>query len=123
MKMSAAADRPCKALTAGAGQVSWGGPLRVMNALDQDPKSGYVAFCEVVGRDPFYLVGRDPNPGFRSQDLPKWTLAPVTEVPTPWICLQHDLRRAGIDPVGGQAGARRAPWRTTPPRCARARSS
>lgn len=91
-----------------SGDVSWGGPLRVMAALDKDPKGGYVAFCEVVGRDPFYLVGRKPNPGFRVQELPKWTLAQVTEVPTPWICLQYDLRRAGADP----AAVKLAPPRT-----------
>jgi len=108
IRMSAAADRTLQSLTAGAGQVSWGGPLRIMTALDQDPKGGYVAFCEVVGRDPFFLVGRTPNPGFRLENLPIWTLAPVTEVPTPWICLQYDLRRAGIDP----SAVKRAPGRT-----------
>src|SRR5262245_31264312 len=86
------------AVATGAGHVSWGGPLRVLTALDLDPKSGYVAFCEVVGRDPFFLVGRRPNPGFKPTQLPEWRFAPVTEVPTPWICLQHDLRRAGIAP-------------------------
>jgi NitT/TauT family transport system substrate-binding protein len=95
VEMKAAAELG-KALQ--SGEISWGGPLRVMNALDRDPKSGYVCFCEVVGRDPFYLVGRDPNPGFRVQDLPKWTLSQVTEVPTPWICLRYDLDRAGVDP-------------------------
>lgn len=108
MKMSAAADRTLQTLAAGAGQVSWGGPLRIMAALDQDPKGGYVAFGEVVGRDPFFLVGRAPNPGFALENLPGWTLATVTEVPTPWICLQHDLRRAGVDP----SAVRRAPGRT-----------
>ena len=96
-----AAPEPGKALEAvagGAGQVSWGGPLRIMAALDQDPKCGYVAFCEVVGRDPFFLLGRKPNPGFTPVQLPQWTLGVVTEVPTPWICLRHDLRRAGIAP-------------------------
>jgi NitT/TauT family transport system substrate-binding protein len=99
MKTSAALGKALQAVSAGAGQVSWGGPLRVMSALDADPKSGYVAFCEVVGRDPFYLVGHRPNPGFRIADLPKWALGCVTEVPTPWICLQHDLRGAGVDPA------------------------
>jgi NitT/TauT family transport system substrate-binding protein len=107
MKTSATLGKALQAVSAGAGQVSWGGPLRVMSALDADPKSGYVAFCEVVGRDPFYLVGREPNPAFRIADLPRWTLARVTEVPTPWICLQYDLRQAGVDPARvGQAPAR-----------------
>jgi NitT/TauT family transport system substrate-binding protein len=86
------------AVAAGAGHVSWGGPLRILTALNLDPRSGYVAFCEVVGRDPFFLVGRRPNPGFKPRQLPEWRFAPTTEVPTPWICLQHDLRRAGITP-------------------------
>jgi NitT/TauT family transport system substrate-binding protein len=108
MKTSAVLGKALQAVSAGAGEVSWGGPLRVMSALDQDPKSGYVAFCEVVGRDPFYLVGRKPNPGFRLADLPKWALSRVTEVPTPWICLQYDLRRAGADP----AAVKQAPGRS-----------
>jgi NitT/TauT family transport system substrate-binding protein len=98
LKLSAELGKALQAVIAGAGQVSWGGPLRIMAALDQDPKCGYVAFCEVVGRDPFFLVGRTPNPGFAPAQLPQWTFAAVTEVPTPWICLQHDLRRAGIAP-------------------------
>ncbi|MGH8635212.1 MAG: ABC transporter substrate-binding protein [Burkholderiales bacterium] len=98
LKLAAEPGKALQAVTAGAGQVSWGGPLRILSALDQDPKCGYVAFCEVVGRDPFFLVGRTPNPGFAPAQLPRWTLAAVTEVPTPWICLQHDLRRCGIAP-------------------------
>ena len=98
LKLSPELGKALQAVSAGTGQVSWGGPLRIMAALDQDPKCGYVAFCEVVGRDPFFLVGRKQNPGFTPAQLPQWTLAVVTEVPTPWICLRHDLRRAGIAP-------------------------
>ncbi|MBM3357050.1 MAG: ABC transporter substrate-binding protein [Betaproteobacteria bacterium] len=107
-KKSPAAERTLTSLGEGAGQVSWGGPLRIMAALEKAPKDRYVAFCEVVGKDPFFLVGRAPNPGFRIEGLAGMTLATVTEVPTPWICLRHDLRRAGIDP----ATVRQAPART-----------
>jgi NitT/TauT family transport system substrate-binding protein len=108
IKMSAAAEKTLQTLAAGAGHVSWGGPLRIMTALDREPQGGYVAFCEVVGHDPFFLLGRTPNPGFTLADLPRWTLATVTEVPTPWICLRYDLRRTGIDP----AAVTQAPGRT-----------
>jgi len=108
LKPASVLGEALKNVNAGAGDVAWGGPLRVMAALDEDPASGYVAFCEVVGRDPFYLVGPKPNPGFRVADLPQWTLARVTEVPTPWICLQQDLRLAGIDP----SAVRQAPARS-----------
>jgi NitT/TauT family transport system substrate-binding protein len=30
---------------------------------------------------------------------PESARLPVSEVPTPWLCLQHDLRLAGIDPA------------------------
>jgi NitT/TauT family transport system substrate-binding protein len=58
-----------------------------------------VIFCDVVGRDPFFLVGREPNPTFRLHDLFDKRVATVSEVPTPWLCLQHDLRLAGLDPA------------------------
>jgi NitT/TauT family transport system substrate-binding protein len=99
MSTSGAPEETLRALASGEAQVSWGGPLRVMSALERDPASGYVAFCEVVGRDPFFLVGRAPHPRFEPKDLAGRTLAAVAEVPTPWICLQHDLRRAGADPA------------------------
>ncbi len=108
METSSDASKTLSGLISGAGQVSWGGPMRLMHALDDHPGSGVVSFCEVVGRDPFYLLGSAPNPGFGMRDLVDKTLAVVNEVPTPWYCLQHDLRLAGIDP----AGMRLAPARS-----------
>lgn len=85
-------------LIAGEVDVSWGGPLRVIKAHDQDPDSPLVAFCEVVCKDPFYLVGREARPGFDFTGLEKLRFGTVSEVPTPWLCLQQDLRDAGVDP-------------------------
>jgi len=83
----------------GAIDLTWGGPMRVMQALDQDPGSPLTCFAEVVSRDPFYLVGRADRAEFRLTDLPRLRFATVAEVPTPWMCLQHDLRLAGLDPA------------------------
>jgi NitT/TauT family transport system substrate-binding protein len=52
----------------------------------------------VVTRDPFLLVGREPRPSFAFADLYGARIATVSEVPTPWLCLQEDLRRSGLDP-------------------------
>jgi len=79
--------------------VYWGGPMRLMVGHDRDPESPIVGFCEVVTRDPFFLVGREPRPDFRFADLLDLRFASVSEVPTPWMCLQDDLRRAGLDPA------------------------
>ena len=81
----------------GSIDVSWGGPMRVMKARDLDPRSPLVCFCEVAARDPFFLVGG--HAGFELADLPRLRVATVSEVPTPWLCLQHDLRERGIDPA------------------------
>lgn len=88
-----------RALRAGEVDVMWGGPLRVMIARDTDPTSDVVCFCDVVARDPFFVIGTRPRPDFRLADLLSVKLATVSEVPTPWVCLQDDLRRAGIDPA------------------------
>ena len=78
--------------------VTWGGPMRVMETYDRQPDCDLVCFCEVVTRDPFCLVGRGMRSDFRLPDLVGMTIATVSEVPTPWLCLQEDLRRAGLDP-------------------------
>src|SRR5215475_15636250 len=69
--------------------ITWGGPMRVMKAHDLQPSSPLVCFCEVVGRDPFYLVGRRDPAVFKLADLQGLRFAAVSEVPTPWMCLQH----------------------------------
>ena len=86
------------ALLDGTIDLSWGGPMRVMKARDIDLNSPLVCFCEVAARDPFFLVGRGDRSEFRLADLARLRLATVSEVPTPWLCLQHDLRQNGIDP-------------------------
>jgi len=88
----------------GSIDISWGGPMRVMKALDDDPRSPLVCFCEVAARDPFFLVGKadrlkGDRSAFRLTDLPRLKIGTVSEVPTPWLCLQHDLRLQGVDPA------------------------
>jgi NitT/TauT family transport system substrate-binding protein len=84
-------------LANGTIDLTWGGPMRVMTAHDRDDQSPLVCFGEVVSRDPFFLIGNCK--GFRLSDLAQLRFATVSEVPTPWMCLQHDLREAGIDPA------------------------
>jgi len=79
-------------------------------ANNQQPDNDLVIFCEVIRRDPFFLVGREPKPDWQLSDLLRMRLGSVSEVPTPWLCLQHDLRLAGLDP----AQVRRIPDRSMP---------
>lgn len=91
--------RTAAALRSGEIDAMWGGPLRVILTHAQDPDADSVCFCDVIARDPFFIIGREPRPDFRLSDLAHLHFASVAEVPTPWLCLQDDLRRAGVDPV------------------------
>ena len=84
-------------LADGTIDLTWGGPMRVMIAHDRDDQSPLVCFGEVVSRDPFFLIGNSKQ--FKLSDLAHLRFATVSEVPTPWMCLQHDLREASIDPA------------------------
>jgi NitT/TauT family transport system substrate-binding protein len=83
----------------GTVDVCWGGAMRVMETYRERSDCDIVCFAEVVTRDPFFLLGGPANPGFVLADLASLRLATVSEVPTPWLCLQHDLRLAGLDPA------------------------
>ena len=98
LKPSPSPEAAAKALRAGEVDVMWGGPLRVMITHDTEPGADLVCFCDVVARDPFFIVGGKPQPDFRLTDLAKTRFASVSEVPTPWICLREDIRQAGVDP-------------------------
>jgi NitT/TauT family transport system substrate-binding protein len=118
IRTSPATHRTAEALLEGEADVSWGGPMRVMLHHDRDPDCPLVCFCQVVGREPFMLIGREPNPTFRFTDLKNARIGTVSEVPTPWMCFQDDLQRAGIEPaslkrmvdgtMGGNVAALRA---------------
>jgi NitT/TauT family transport system substrate-binding protein len=86
------------ALLAGTVDLTWGGPMRVIKARDQNADSPLVCFCEVVASDPFFLIGKSTHAEFQLVDLAGMRFATVSEVPTPWLCLQQDLRLHGIDP-------------------------
>jgi NitT/TauT family transport system substrate-binding protein len=98
-RLSSDPNRTAAALRAGEVEVMWGGPLRVLLTHDADPHSDVVCFCDVIARDPFFVIGRQPRPSFRPADLASVRLGTVSEVPTPWLCLQDDIRCDGADPA------------------------
>jgi NitT/TauT family transport system substrate-binding protein len=88
------------ALLAGEADVLWMGPIRVMKHHDDNPGSPLTEFAEIVCRDPFSLVGGPPRPQFRLEELARLRFSSTSEVPTPWLCLEEDLRGRGVDPDG-----------------------
>lgn len=102
LRLETAGDPPTAAanLLSGKVDLAWSGPMRVIMERARDPRSPLRSFCAVVMRDPFLLVGRGPRPpGFGLEDLTALRFGSVSEVPTPWWCLQDDLIRLGIDPA------------------------
>jgi NitT/TauT family transport system substrate-binding protein len=81
----------------GSVDLTWGGPMRVMKDHDTCPADGSSLRCfgEVVARDPFFLMGSQKS--FSLQELAHVRLSLVSEVPTPWMCLQADLRDLGLN--------------------------
>jgi NitT/TauT family transport system substrate-binding protein len=96
---AATPDAGPNALFDGTVDVSWGGPMRVNQLYHERADCDLVCFGEAVTRDPFLLIGRTPNPNFTIADLATVRVATVSEVPTPWLCLQEDVRRGGLDPA------------------------
>lgn len=81
----------------GTVDLAWGGPMRVIKDRDRRPMSGDSLLCfgEIVARDPFYLLARPEWQGCGLSALLGARVAVVSEVPTPWLCLQADLHDAG----------------------------
>ena len=87
------------AIKNGSVDLTWGGPMRVMKDHDTTPSNGQSLLCfgEVVSRDPFFLVGKKSLGRFELAQLRELRMALVSEVPTPWLCLQADLRDRGLN--------------------------
>lgn len=83
----------------GSVDVGWGGPMRVNEGYQTINGADFKCFAEIVTRDPFFLLTRGTREPYTPAALTKLHLATVSEVPTPWLCLQHDLREAGLDPA------------------------
>jgi NitT/TauT family transport system substrate-binding protein len=56
-------------------------------------------FAEVNSRNGFFLLSREPRPGFRWPDLAGKRVISFAEAPTPWQCMLTVLRREGVDPA------------------------
>ena len=110
LSTSPSLDTVAEQLRDGIADVYWGGPMRIMVMRDRIREPEIIGFSEAITRDPFFLIGKTPNPSFDLKDLLDIRFASVSEVPTPWMCLQEDLRRAGIDP----ASLNRNPERSMP---------
>src|SRR5258708_19653494 len=80
----------------GSVDLTWGGPMRVMQAHDRQPESALVCFGEVVSRDPFFLVGRAGGTPFRLADLARPPRSTAPALPPPPTAPPHHLRPPAV---------------------------
>lgn len=98
-RLSPSGEETAAGAASGRVDVAWGGPMRVMRAHDLAPAADLVCFGLAVARDPFLLMGAAPDPAFSPAKLPGSRLLVATHAPTPWLLLQEDVRRLGLDPA------------------------
>jgi NitT/TauT family transport system substrate-binding protein len=83
----------------GSLDISMGGIMRSLDLADRDGRF-LPHFAEVNSRNGFFVLAREPRPGFRWSDLVGRTIISFAEAPTPWQCMLTVLRTHGVDPAG-----------------------
>jgi NitT/TauT family transport system substrate-binding protein len=84
------------ALLDGEIEIGLSGLMRSFELADRTGRI-LVHFAEVCSRNGFFLLSREPRPGFRWQDVVGKTVISFAEAPTPWQCMLTVLRRNGVD--------------------------
>jgi NitT/TauT family transport system substrate-binding protein len=82
----------------GEADLGLGGPIRTLELAEHNSPARLISIIEVNSRNGFFLLAREPQPQFQWTDLVGRRLILFAEAPTPWLCLQHVLRRHGVDP-------------------------
>ena len=86
------------ALLDGSIDIGLGGIMRSLDLADRDGRL-LPHFIEVNSRNGFFLLAREPRPGFAWSDLVGREVISFAEAPTPWQCMLTVLRKNGVDPA------------------------
>ena len=86
-----------EAMQSGRIEVALSGIMRSLVLADEGGPR-IVHFAEVCSRNGFFLLSREPRPGFTWADLRGRTVIGFAEAPTPWQCMLTVLRNNGVDP-------------------------
>ncbi len=86
------------ALSDGRADLALSGLMRSFELADRGG-ARLVHFAAVNDRNGFFLLSREPRPGFTWSDLVGRTVISFGGAPTPWLCMQAVLRRHGVDPA------------------------
>jgi NitT/TauT family transport system substrate-binding protein len=81
----------------GSIDIAMGGIMRSLDLADREGRL-LPHFIEVNSRNGFFLLAREPRPGFAWSDLAGTEVISFAEAPTPWQCMLTVLRKHGVDP-------------------------
>lgn len=82
-------------LAGGGADLTVGGPMRTMRLQAEEGKR-LVNFCGAVRANPWYLVGRRPDPPFSWSSLVGRTVIEFADAEPPGLCFRWLLRQRGI---------------------------
>jgi NitT/TauT family transport system substrate-binding protein len=83
------------AVLKGEAELTIGGPMVTMR-MQADGTARLVNFCAAVHGNPWYLVARTAQPGFRWADLAGRTVVDMANITTASLCFRWLLRREGL---------------------------
>src|SRR2546429_282183 len=86
------------ALIDGHAEIALGGIMRSLDVADRGGPS-LPHFAAVNQRNGFFLLSREPRPGFAWADVVGKTIVSFAEAPTPWQCMLTVPRKHGVDPA------------------------
>ena len=85
LSTSPSLDTVADQLREGIADVYWGGPMRIMVMRDRNREPEILGFSEAITRDPFFLIGKSPNPNFELNDLRTVSYTHLTLPTTPYV--------------------------------------
>ena len=84
-------------LKQGVADILQSGLSRSFMDLDEGNEDAPLHIAETNQRDGFFLISREPTPGWSWKDMEDSTLIPVGFTPVPWATLRYAMRSQGVD--------------------------
>jgi ABC-type nitrate/sulfonate/bicarbonate transport system substrate-binding protein len=92
------ADKVMTALLSGGADIGLAGPEATVYVLNQGQEDYVVNFAQLTNRDGSFLVGREPEPDFKWENLRGKTVIGGRPGGVPQMVLEHVLRKHGLTP-------------------------
>jgi len=93
------ADKTMTALLSGQADIGFAGPEATIYVYNQGKEDHAIVFAQLTQTDGSFLVGRQPEPNFKWENLKGKTIIGGRPGGVPQMTLEYVLREHGIDPL------------------------